>query len=71
MRDRGLPNRKTTTKATTADFGLRRDVLENFEPAWVGQRLRYPLELLDIHEGQTPATVRYIDNRLIVRRKGR
>lgn len=47
--DRGLPHRKAAAEATTADFGLLRDVLQDLDPAGIGQRLGDALELLSVH----------------------
>jgi hypothetical protein len=58
VRDGGLPNRKTSTQPLAANLGARRDILENLEPAWVSQRLRYPLELVRIHGIRLSLTVR-------------
>jgi len=49
MRDSCLSNRKAPAQSPAADLGLLRDVLENFKPPWIGQRLGDPLELLGLH----------------------
>ncbi len=49
VRDSRLSNRETPAQPLAADLGLLRDVLEDFEPSGIGQRLRDPLELLGLH----------------------
>jgi len=51
VRDRRLPYRKASTQSLAANFDLRRDVLEDLEPSWIGQCLRDSLKLLGIHGG--------------------
>jgi hypothetical protein len=57
VRDRRLSDRKASAQPLTPDFGLRRDMFENLDPARVGERLRDSLELLSIHELRTPEAV--------------
>ena len=44
-----MPNREAPAQPLAADLGLLRNVLEDFEPSGIGQRLRDPLELLGLH----------------------
>lgn len=48
VRDRRLPDRETAAKPLATHLALPRDVLEDFEPARVGQRFRDSLELLGL-----------------------
>jgi hypothetical protein len=46
MRDGRLPYWKAATESLTSDLALPRDVLEDLEPARVGEGFRDSLELL-------------------------
>jgi hypothetical protein len=52
VRDRGLSDREAPAQTLAPNFGLRRDVFENLNPARVGERFRDSLELLSIHGTQ-------------------
>jgi hypothetical protein len=49
MRDSSLSDWETPAQPPTADLGLLRDVLEDFKPPGIRQRLGDPLELLGLH----------------------
>ena len=52
VRDSRLPHGKAAAEPLAADFALPRDVLEDLEPARVGEGFRDSLELLGV---QRPA----------------
>jgi hypothetical protein len=46
VRDGGLPDRKATAEPLASNLALPGDVLQDLEPARVGERFRDSLELL-------------------------